>query len=443
MLAAVRSGASCATALNLLSSQQRPGVQALSFLALRHLGRALVLRQILARRPPPAATDALLLTALALMWHNDDDDAAEPAPYQAFTLVDQAVEAAQQTRAMRSGAAFVNACLRRFLRERACLVAQSDPVPLARWNHPEWWVNRLQTDWPTRWMTMLEANNRHAPLTLRVNSRKTSVNNYLLMLGSAGMAATRVGPHGVHLHAACAVDVIPGFADGLVSVQDASAQRAAPLLLSGWTVRAGEPDNNQVKHHAPLRVLDACAAPGGKTAHLLELANLQLTALDIDAERCDRVRQTLQRLGLVAQVVQADAADPSSWWDGILFDAVMLDAPCSASGVVRRHPDIRWLRRPTDIAQMVQTQARLLQSLWPLLKPGGRMLYAVCSVFKAEGDDTIQAFMAGRTDVQCLPLARNAGNFDDFDDFDDLDDVQADGPDGDGFFYALLQKSAK
>ncbi len=290
---------------------------------------------------------------------------------------------------------------------------------------------------------MLEANNRHAPLTLRVNSRKTSVNHYLSMLGSAGMAATRVGPHGVHLHAACAVDVIPGFADGLVSVQDASAQRAAPLLLSGWAVRAGEPDNDQVKHHAPLRVLDACAAPGGKTAHLLELANLQLTALDIDAERCDRVRQTLQRLGLVAQVVQADAADPSSWWDGILFDAVMLDAPCSASGVVRRHPDIRWLRRPTDIAQMVQTQARLLQSLWPLVKPGGRMLYAVCSVFKAEGDDTIRAFMAGRTDVRCLPLARNAGDFDDFDDFENLDDVQADGPDSDGFFYALLQKSAK
>jgi 16S rRNA (cytosine967-C5)-methyltransferase len=218
---------------------------------------------------------------------------------------------------------------------------------------------------------------------------------------------------------------LPGFSDGVVSVQDAAAQLAAPLLLSGLAA------------HGPLRVLDACAAPGGKTAHLLEITDCQVTALDVDPTRCERIHQTLKRLTLQAQVLVADAAVPADWWDGELFDAILLDAPCSASGIVRRHPDVRWLRRETDIAQLVQIQARLLKALWALLKPGGRLLYCTCSVFRAEGEDQIKTFLAHNTQANLLPspghlLPHNGINS------DAVPDNSA--CDYDGFYYALLEK---
>ena len=220
---------------------------------------------------------------------------------------------------------------------------------------------------------------------------------------------------------------LPGFAAGLVSVQDAGAQLAAPLLLSGLSATA------------PLQVLDACAAPGGKTAHLLELAHCQVTALDIDEGRCQLIHETLQRLGLQARVLRADAADLATWWDGQQFDAILLDAPCSASGIVRRHPDVRWLRRESDIAQLAATQKRLLQALWMVLKPGGRLLYCTCSVFRAEGEDQMETFLRHNTQATLLPSpghllpldATNTG-------------VVPDNPAGDhdGFYYALLEKRA-
>ncbi|HEY8051048.1 MAG TPA: 16S rRNA (cytosine(967)-C(5))-methyltransferase RsmB, partial [Ramlibacter sp.] len=311
----------------------RPGAQALAFHALRHLGRAQALRAQLAKRAPAPAADALLCTALALCWRDEN------APYPAFTLVDQAVEAAKRDAAMRPQANFVNACLRRFLRERDALVAATDADEVARWNHPKWWIARLRRDWPDAWQQILEADNRRAPMTLRVNARRTSRDSYLATLQAGGIDAIAAGDAGVILREPRDVHALPAFDEGAVSVQDAAAQLAAPLLLAGLDAAR------------PLRVLDACAAPGGKTAHILELADADVIALDIAPQRCERIGENLERLHLKATVVAADAAQPQAWWDGTPFDAILLDAPCTASGIVRRHPDVRWLRRETDIAQ--------------------------------------------------------------------------------------------
>ena len=419
VLQRVRAGVSGTAALADVPADLRPGVQALVFHVLRSLGRAEALRQLLAARAPPPAADALLCTALALAWHPQD------APYDVFTLVNQTVEAAKKDKATQAQANFINACLRRFSRERDAMVAQTDKNPVALWNHPQWWIDRLQREWPQHWQAMLAANNCHAPMTLRVNARRTAVAPYLQTLQAAGLNAVAAGSWGVTLHHARPVQELPGFTDGVVSVQDGAAQLAAPLLLAGLTASG------------PLKVLDACAAPGGKTAHLLELADCDVTALEVDPARCERIHQTLQRLGLHARVLVADAAQVANWWDGQLFDAILLDAPCSASGIVRRHPDVRWLRRESDIAQLARVQARLLAALWAVLKPGGRLLYCTCSVFRAEGADQIQTFLKHNTQARLLPspghlVPLNGVN----------DAAVPDNPigDHDGFYYALLEK---
>ena len=423
LLMAVRDGQSMTAALEDVDAALRPGVQSLGFHALRWLGRAEALRQQLARRPPPAEADALLCVALALIWTEHD------APYTAHTLVDQAVEAAKRSEATRHQASFINGCLRRFLRERDDLVALTEKSPQAVWNHPQWWIDRVRKDHPGQWQAILQANNARAPLILRVNERKTTQAEYLRPLSAINIEAKPVGKQGVILASAQPVPSLPGFAEGHFSVQDAAAQLAAPLLLEGLKAGGGQ--------GARLKILDACAAPGGKTAHLLELADCEVTALDIDARRCTRIAQNLGRLGLQARIEVADAGRPEEWWDGQPYDAILLDAPCTASGIVRRHPDVRWLRRPTDIAQLAGIQAHLLQTLWPLLRPGGRLLYCTCSVFRAEGDNQIQTFVAHHTDALLMPspghLLPQSG-------------VEATVfPDNlmrehDGFYYAILEK---
>ena len=428
-LSAIRGGQSGTAALATVDAALRPGVQALLFQVLRQAGRAEALRRRLATRTPPPVADALLCTALALCWDPDN------APYEPFTLVNQAVEAAKRSASTQAQASFINGCLRRFLRERDALVAQTDDDVLARWNHPQWWVQRLRKDHPGQWEQILQANNRHAPMALRVNAQKSTVSLYLQALCAINLEAFSADEQGVVLQHPVPVQRLPGFEQGWVSVQDTAAQLAAPLLLRGLDLTQ------------PLRVLDACAAPGGKTAHLLELAPpgapLQVTALEIDERRSVRIGETLERLGLQAQVLVADAARPQDWWrqhcGGALFDAILLDAPCTASGIVRRHPDVRWLRRETDIAQLAALQARLLAALWPLVRPGGRLLYCTCSVFRAEGDAQVQAFLAHNTDAQLLPSPGHLipGNA-------DKGGAVPDNPAGDhdGFFYALFQKAA-
>lgn len=417
---ATRQGRSLTAQLESVSQELRPGVQALSFQVLRQLGRATALREQLAAKTPTRAVDALLCTALALCWRDEE------APYPVHTLVNQAVEAARKQRNTQAQSGFINACLRRFMREREALVLKTDSNLLAQWNHPRWWVERLQADHPLHWQQILIQAQQAAPMTLRVNTRHHTVAAYQQQLQATGLQAKAVCLQGLQLEKAVPVNQLPGFATGHVSVQDAAAQVAANLLLQGMDTTK------------PWRILDACAAPGGKTGHLLELSpHAQVLALDVDAARCERIHQNLQRLGLNAQVVAADAGQPASWWDGVMFDAILLDAPCTASGIVRRHPDVRWLRRPTDSEQLARIQALLLKALWPLVKPGGRLLYCTCSIFKAEGDQTVQAFLQRNTDALMQP---SPGHL-----------IPGQPPFGlpvednplgehDGFYYALLEK---
>ncbi len=419
VIQSVRNGVSGTAAIEDVSAELRPGVQALAFYVWRNLGRAEALRKKLATKLPPPAADALLCVALALAWRDTD------APYDMFTLVNQAVEAAKRGAATKGQANFLNACLRRFLRERDALVAATDADPVAFWNHPLWWIKRVQHEHPTRWREILEASNSHAPMTLRLNVRKTSQANYLTQLAQAGIDAHVEVGGAVVLHKAIPVQRIPGFDQGMVSVQDAAAQIAAPLLLEGLATSTA------------LRILDACAAPGGKTGHLLELSECDVSALDIDPKRCVRITQNLGRLGLHAHVLAADASRPQGWWDGQLFDAILLDAPCTASGIVRRHPDVRWLRREADIAKLAELQKQMLQTLWTLLKPGGRLLYCTCSLFLAEGQDQVQTFLAHNTEAVLLPspghlMPQNGAKA------GVVPDNQR--TDHDGFYYALLQK---
>ncbi len=429
VLQAVRLGESGTSALKQVDASLRPGVQALSFHVWRWLGTAEIIKSYLAKRAPPAQADALLCVALAILCGD-----SESLHYEVFTLVDQAVEAAKRNPNTKSSSSFINACLRRFLREKEALIQKSLIHPVGLWNHPQWWIMRLKIDHPNAWQDILRSNNMHAPLSLRVNVKKTNVAGYLYACKAINNIANRgvnqVGEFGVSFTKAIPIQEILGFADGTVSVQDAAAQLAAPLLLNGMNL------------NAKSRVLDACAAPGGKTAHLLEIADCDVTALDIDATRCDLIHQTLNRVGLTAKVIAADAAKPDTWFDpykDALFDAILLDAPCTASGIVRRHPDIRWLRRETDIAQLADVQRNLLTTLWKLVKPGGRLLYCTCSVFKAEGQDQVELFISNNKNALLLPspghlIPKNGANLNTV--------VDNDLTNHDGFFYALFEKQS-
>jgi 16S rRNA (cytosine967-C5)-methyltransferase len=298
-------------------------------------------------------------------------------------------------------------------------LAQAAHRSVGRYSYPQWWIDKLRTQYPRHFSAMLDAGNLHPPFTLRINRRHTTREAYLALLARDAITATAVGAEAVTLARALPVDRLPGFAEGMVSVQDAAAQLAAPLL----DVQNG------------MRVLDACAAPGGKTTHLLEIASLELTALDSDATRLERVRQNLARLRLEdARLLVADASDPAAWWDGKPFDRILADVSCSASGVVRRHPDIKWLRRRGDIAQFVLQQQRLLGSLWRLLASGGKLLYTTCSVFLEENSLQVAEFLMRHADARALPL-HGVKTLDGTPEGQLLPDNEHD-----GFYYALMQK---
>jgi 16S rRNA (cytosine967-C5)-methyltransferase len=361
-----------------LAIGDRAALQAIAFGTVRSLLRLQPAIASLANRDwskTAAPVRALLLTGVFEL-----EDAATP-PHAVVTSTVEAARVLGQPKA----AGYVNALLRRWQRERATALFAADRSPAGRYAHPNWLVQQLERDWEGRAPEIFAANNARAPLWLRVNLALTTREAYLAQLVAAGIAATAGDwvPSAVRLAEPQPVEGLPGFAAGLCSVQDAAAQLAPYLFtppLSG----------------APLRILDACAAPGGKTGHLLEaFAGATVVALDDDATRAERIHQNLTRLCLThrAEVKVADAAQPADWWDGQLFDRIVLDVPCSGTGVIRRHPDIKLLRRPTDIAGFVATQERLLGALWPLLAPGGELLYASCSVLKAENGLLIRRFL--------------------------------------------------
>ncbi len=341
---------------------------------------ALLLAKSLPAKARPV--EAALIAALAQI-----EDLQMPA----HAVVDETV-AAIRALGFASHAGLGNAILRRWLRERETLLATLADDEIASTGLPAWWLARLRSDWPEHWPAIVATGNAPAPMWLRVNTRVVGVAEYQRQLAEVGIESSLhpALPQALRLAEPVPVSRLPGFAEGAVSVQDAAAQVAAQLL-------APEPGQ---------RVLDACAAPGGKTAHLLEAHPdlAELVALDNESARLRTLTSTLDRLKLSATLVEGDAGDPSGWWDGRPFDRILLDAPCSATGILRRQPDVRLHRREGDIAALAAQQARLLTALWPLLAPGGRLVYAVCSVLRAEGEAVLASFVASHDDVRVAPV---------------------------------------
>ncbi|OGS74934.1 MAG: 16S rRNA (cytosine(967)-C(5))-methyltransferase [Gallionellales bacterium GWA2_55_18] len=411
---------------------QRAALQDLSYGTLRFYGQLKTLLGLLLHKP--MLDQRIYYMLLVALYQLQYSKAAQHA------VVDHAVRSAQMLNVKVSGLA--NAILRNFLRNQAALLEQAAQHAEGKYNHPQWWIDELEAQYGERSAAILEAGNRHPPLTLRVNRRLGTTADYQAQLEQQDMRARLIELNGhagsplpnplpqageganeslrefyvnaLQLDKPVGVDKLPGFFAGLVSVQDAGAQYAARLL----NVCDG------------MRVLDACAAPGGKTAHILECAQVEMVAVDKDEQRLQRVAENLRRLGLPAQLLTGDASEPEKWWDGKLFQRILADVPCSASGVVRRHPDIKWLRRHSDITGFAAQQLNILRALWRLLAQDGKLLYATCSVFNQENEQVIAAFLAQQPDARRLPV------------------VLPDGSNGqmlpndrhDGFFYALLHK---
>lgn len=379
--------------------------QDMAYGVLRNYGRLrLFLDRLLTKPLSDVELTGFLLVGL---YELDQTQAA------AYAVVNETVAAAAQRFPKARG--LVNAVLRNFQRRQEELATTAEKDAVAHWNFPKWWIKRVQADWPEQWQAILASAAEHPPMTLRVNRRRINMAEYLAKLQAEDIAAEQTGPWALTLAKPVPVAALPGFFEGEVSVQDLGAQAAAELLQC----------------EDGMRVLDACAAPGGKTGHLLEAHSLKLTALDSEPGRLARVQENLDRLGLQARLVAADAGSPQAWWDGEAYDRILLDAPCSASGVVRRHPDGKWLKRVSDVESLTTEQDRLLEALWSCLRPGGKLLYATCSVFQQENEARVQAFLARHADARRetlnLPGATNG--------------QWLPNPLHDGFFYARLVKA--
>lgn len=311
----------------------------------------------------------------------------------------------------------INGVLRNFLRQQTPLL--DNVADAITFNHPSWFIKKLQAGYPEHWQNILQANMEKPPMWLRINQQKQKVEDYLARLSDADIAVQHIDTYSqaVCLRAPVDVNKLPGFFDGDVSVQDGAAQQAAMLLTA------------QAHDH----ILDCCAAPGGKTCHILEISpkNIDLTAIDIDQTRLDRVTENLTRLSLNAKTLTGDASK-SDWWDGTLFDRILLDVPCSGTGVIRRHPDIKWLRKAPDIDKLTTLQQQILKNVWSLLKPGGTLLYATCSILPEENKEQIQTFIDNNEDAQLQPIEQTTQTIG----WQILPNEQA----MDGFYYAKLKK---
>ncbi len=391
-----------------LSSQHRGAIQDISYGVLRFYGQLDKLLLSLLKKPlSDESLRYLLLVGLYQLQYSK-------APSHA--VVDHAVSAAGFLRGGKGAQGLVNAVLRNFIRRRDVLLTQVLDSEVGRYSHPQWWIDKLRSQYPQNYQAVLAADNQHPPMTLRVNQRRIDVVKYRQLLVEQNMPVELLWNGALKLIQPVSVDKLPGFADGLVTIQDAGAQLAASFL----NLQDG------------MRVLDACAAPGGKSTHILEQAKVALTVLDNDPARLVRVEQNLDRLkNKGVNIICGDAAIPEVWWNGQLFDRILADVPCSASGVVRRHPDIKWLRRASDMAKFAASQQAILNALWQVLGKDGKLLYVTCSVFSEENQWQIDNFLSRHLDARQLPLSQE-GMFDG----QLLPDSQHD-----GFFYALLHKT--
>lgn len=400
------------------SPQQRGAAADLSYGTLRHLGEINAYLDLLLSKQP---TDAIILGLMQVALYQLLYDEAE-----AFTVVNQAVNAAQY-RKKTWAKSLVNAVLRNFIRQKTTLSTQLNNNEVATFSYPQWWINKIRNQYPKQWQEILSIGNTHPPMILRVNQRKISTNDYLEKLQQHNIKADFLGGASIQLNRPLHVEKIPGFSDGLVSVQDRGAQLAAELLRI-------HPNQNTLTP-SKLRVLDACCAPGGKTGHILELAGVEMLAIDHDSSRLEKVKSNLDRLQLKATLKVGDAANPETWWDGQLFDRIIADVPCTASGVVRRHVDIKWLRQPMDIQRFAEQQTKILPSLWRLLKSKGFMLYVTCSIFEEENQAQITQFLANHADATLQPLELVYNHV------SHQHGQLIPSHTHDGFFYALLQKN--
>lgn len=388
-------------------SQANGAMQDIAYRTMRQFGLARCLLRLMVKKTPSSPLlSNLLCVSFSLLSSSD----SKHLPYEPHTVVDQSVRAAAALPALSYAKGMVNAVLRRYLREKSTLLSEAVKSVEAAWNYPAWWVQAVQLAYSDQWQAILENGNTTPPLTLRVNQRKLSTLAYLAKLKTAGINARQVGPSAIILDKPLPVSRILGFAEGQVSVQDAAAQQAAALL----DLQDG------------MRVLDACAAPGGKTGHILEAANVRVLALDHDLARLKRIHENMNRLGLQADIRQGSAA-AKNWWDGMPFERILADVPCTASGIVRRHPDIRWLRRETDKHQLASLSAQILDNLWQMLRPNGKLLFVTCSIWPEESEKQAADFAtkhhAKRLPApgQLLPATEQENNHD-------------------GLFYALFQK---
>jgi 16S rRNA (cytosine967-C5)-methyltransferase len=394
-----------------LSGQQRGAIQDISYGVLRFYGQLDALLELLLNKPlQHQDLRCLLLVGLYQLQYS------KASPH---AVVDHAVSASCGLNDGKRGkgvSGLVNAVLRNFMRQRTTLLEQASESEVGRHSHPQWWIDKLRKQYPHSYQAVLAADKQHPPMTLRVNRRQMEVTDYQKRLHEYSMHAHLLWNGALILTQPVAVEKLPGFSAGLVSVQDAGAQLAAPLLDA----------------HDGMRVLDGCAAPGGKSAHLLELADVELTALDHDATRLSRVAQNLSRLELKAhRLVCGDAAHPAGWWDDKPFDRILADVPCSASGVARRHPDIKWLRRESDISQFAASQQEILDALWQTLARDGKLLYATCSVFAEENKLQVAKFLRHHPDARPLPCSG----------MEAIDGQLLPDSQHDGFFYTLLHKA--
>lgn len=387
------------------SAAMRGTVRDLATNALRDYTRGDALLARFLQKPLPELLHCALLCALPRLWN---------APEHAHVTLHQTVALAEAVLPPVKGV--VNAVLRRAQREEAELRTWLDEQEPTRLAYPQWWIDIIRRDHPDHWETILRTGNSKPPMTLRPNRRKADETTARAALEAAGIAHTRLGNGALLLATPRPVDQIPHFADGWFSVQDSGAQYAAALL----------------DLHDGQRVLDACAAPGGKAAHILECANVHLTALETDAARASRIAPQFTRLGLAGDICTADARRPETWWDGTPFDRILADVPCSASGVVRRNPDSKWLRREGDLQHFAMQQAAILRALWRTLALGGKLLYVTCSLFARENREQIADFCRNHRDARLLPLPNS---------FPATDGQLLPSAEQDGFFYALLQKA--